>query len=507
MRQAAAIWIDVEDLFQYVRHNARPSGIQRLTFELYVALQERGRGLGRAISFVRIDDRTDEFRLVPWEQVLALFSTLARGASLPVPRAPVPGRATPRDLVIALQDRLTGVERAPFRRFVTLQLAALRSLRVLGRETLRGGGQATPIAAVSPAVAPDPMSGPSPDPVPEPPSLGTGVRLLDVACPGDWLLSLGASWHRADYGRLLARARRAGLLTGMLFYDLIPLRRPEWCHRSLVALFGTWLTGVLPALDLMLAISEATAVDLGRLLVGRNTARPGGVRALPIGTGFPSSMASLGADPVPDQAVPPPASYVLFVSTIEARKNHALMFQVWRRLLATLPPAAVPTLVFAGRVGWLVSDLMVQIANTNYCDGKLLIVEDPTDAMLTRLYQGCLFTVLPSLHEGWGLPVTESLAAGKPCITSNLSALPEAGGGLTRVFDPFDLNDAVRVIGGALADREGLACWEAEIRRRFVPVPWTDTADALLRALDAHVSVAADSPSSEPGRATVTHGA
>ena len=176
---------------------------------------------------------------------------------------------------------------------------------------------------------------------------------------------------------------------------------------------------------------------------------------------------------------------MLFVSTIEARKNHVLVFQVWRRLLAALPPAEVPMLVFAGRVGWLVADLMLQITNTNYCDGKLLIVEDPSDAMLMRLYEGCLFTVLPSLHEGWGLPVTESLAAGKPCVTSNLSALPEAGGGLARTLDPFDLNDATRVIRGILDDREGLARWEREVRQRFVPVPWARSAAVLLDALDA----------------------
>ena len=476
MRQAATVWIDVEDLFQYVRHNARPSGIQRLTYELYTALQ---RDPKRMIGFVRIDERTDEFRPVPWEQVRTLYEVLTRGSPRVTARLREPEQAEPRDRVTAWQNRLPDAARAPFHRFVTLQVAALRSLRAAGRETLRRGQPDAPSAAASPELPPEP------EPRPEP-----GSRLLDIARPGDWLLSLGASWHRADYGRLLSQARRAGLRTGMLFYDLIPLRRPEWCHRSLVASFGEWLDGVLPVLDLMLAISEATTNDLRRLLLDRS--RPGPVRTIPIGTGFPASMTGCGPEPASDGGLPLPGSYVLFVSTIEARKNHVLMFQVWRRLQATLPPAEVPTLVFAGRIGWLVSDLMLQIANTNYCDGKLLVVEDPTDAILMRLYEGCLFTVLPSLFEGWGLPVTESLAAGKPCITSNLSALPEAGGGLTRCFDPFDLNDAVRVIGEALADRAGLARWEAEVRRRFAPVPWDRSAAALLQALDAQDRVAVD---------------
>ncbi len=486
MRQAATVWIDVEDLFQYVRHNARPSGIQRLTYELYTALQAQvGSGTGgRSIGFLRIEAGTDAFRPVPWEQVRMLCQGLTRGPATPSTRQRPAGGTVPHSLAVAVQYRLPGAARAPFRRFCTLQLAALGSLRTLGRE-LVGRGRPVASAALPADPAPEPRT-PAGSPLADI-ARPAGSPLPDVARPGDWLLSLGASWHRTDYGCLLQRARDAGLRTGMLFYDLIPLRRPEWCHHTLVAAFGQWLDGVLPALDLVLAISNATADDLRRLLAGQH--RPAApVRVLPIGTGFPASLAGLRRDPepVPDHALPPAGSYVLFVSTIEARKNHVLMFQVWRRLLAALPPAEVPTLVFAGRVGWLVADLMLQIANTNYCDGKLLIVEDPSDAVLMRLYEGCLFTVLPSLYEGWGLPVTESLAVGKPCVISNLSALPETGGGLARTLDPFDLNDATSVIRGILDDREGLARWEMEVRQRFVPVPWARSAAVLLDALDAH---------------------
>ncbi len=473
MGQASAIWIDVDDLFHYVRHNTRPSGIQRLTFELYSALEARGGVAGRRIGFVRIGPHSDAFRLVSWAEVRALCHRLTAARieqeQAPPSARPRPPRRLRRRIAAAVDARLPGPARERFHRFRILQKAALRSLSELGREP-RPDASATQVAE-----RPEPA-----EPVRE------GVALRDVARPGDWLLSLGASWHRTDYGRLLERARREqGVRIAMLFYDLIPLRRPEWCHHSLVDSFGTWLEGVLPSLDALFAISGATARDVDALLSGRGPldARP--VRTIPVGTGFPASLHAVreAAESVPDHALPVPGSYVLFVSTIEARKNHALMFQVWRRLAQTVPPDDLPTLVFAGRIGWLVSDLLLQISNTNYCDGKLLIVEDPSDAVLVRLYEGCLFTVLPSLFEGWGLPVTESLASGKPCITANGSALPEAGGGLTRMFDPLDLHDAVRVIGATLADREDLLRWEQAVRRSFVPVPWTRSADALLAGL------------------------
>ena len=154
-----------------------------------------------------------------------------------------------------------------------------------------------------------------------------------------------------------------------------------------------------------------------------------------------------------------------------------------RRLLEELPSELVPTLVFAGRVGWQVEDLMRQIANADHLDGKLMVVEDPNDAELAALYQDCQFTVFPSLYEGWGLPVTESLAFGKPCLIADRTSLPEAGGELARRFDPDNLNDAFAAIRDVILDPKGLARWEARVRRDFRPVPWTASADALLAAL------------------------
>jgi glycosyltransferase involved in cell wall biosynthesis len=267
----------------------------------------------------------------------------------------------------------------------------------------------------------------------------------------------------------------------LLVYDLIPIRRPEWCERGLVRLFSSWFKDVLPLCDAVFAISRATAADVEAYARECGVVLPGPVMAIPIGTGFGSRSPDAS---VPRQrALPPPASYVLFVSTIEARKNHMLAFRVWRRLLEDLPADRVPTLVFAGRIGWLVDDLMRQIDNTAHLNGKLVVIENPTDAELVTLYRGCLFTLLPSFHEGWGLPVTESLAFGKPCIISNRTSLPEAGGPLVRSFDPDNLHDAYEVIRQVIVDRTGLMQWETEVRRDFRPVPWSAAAGAILRGL------------------------
>src|SRR6185437_13860829 len=118
------------------------------------------------------------------------------------------------------------------------------------------------------------------------------------------------------------------------------------------------------------------------------------------------------------------------------------------------------------------------LRNCDFLGGKIVLVEDPSDAELERLYQGCLFTLFPSFHEGWGLPVTESLTFGKPCVISNATSLPEAGGTLARYFDPENIADATRVIRETIADRASLAAWEQRIVSEFQPVAWDVSARA-----------------------------
>jgi glycosyltransferase involved in cell wall biosynthesis len=131
----------------------------------------------------------------------------------------------------------------------------------------------------------------------------------------------------------------------------------------------------------------------------------------------------------------------------------------------------------------MVQDLMQQLQNTNFLDGKIISIEHPSDAELAALYRGCLFTVFPSLYEGWGLPVTESLTFGKPCVISNATSLPEAGGTLARYFDPENIAEATRVIHETIADRAALAAWERRIATEFQPVAWDVSAQAIIEAL------------------------
>ena len=474
------LWIDVEDIFEYRRTNyRRPSGIQRVAFEVYRDLHERYGGTGQ-VCFVRHSLSGNEFQIVPWSEVAALFSGLAGdAAATPSSTAatPVflhlPGRQSVRRLAYRLSPSLRT-------NLTDALLTQARAWRAWGR--LLVALVRAPIIMFRQARQPTPHNA------------ATAAKFADIAAPGDILLLLGATWQHPDYGKLIDRQCKAnGLRFALLVHDLIPLRRPEWSDRVVARTFRKWICDLLPLCDTVFAVSRATATDVEAFAQEQGICLPGPVGTVPLGSVLRQAPETRSA------RLPPPGSYALIVSTIEARKNHVLLFRVWQRLLDAMPADRVPTLVFAGRIGSLVADLMQQIANTDNLGGKLMIIEAPSDAELAALYDGCLFTLMPSLFEGWGLPVTESLGFGKPCLIASRTSLPEAGGDLVRSFDPDNLNDAYAVIRNAIEDRAGLALWESQVRRAFRPVPWSATVDALLAGLGHPLTASPSNPGASLG--------
>ena len=474
---APTLWIDVEDLFEYARSNSRPSGIQRLAFQIYCVLHAQY-GSSGMVRFVRHDPARNSFRCVDWMEIAALFRGLIESApsenTAAAPSSILP-HPPARQFVRKLVHRLPVSLRVPAIDALIAQNVALHAWARLIGLFIRGVVRTPVRLAHRRKRDRDIKRGSDIEIAPRVDEFDTD------AAPGDVLLVLGSPWSHPDHASLIGKQRmRRGLRFALLVYDLIPLRRPEWCERGLVRLFRSWFSSVLPLCDQLFAISQATAADLEAWAREQSVELPGPVVPIPIGTGF--DAASLPAVQR-TRRLPPPGSYALIVSTIEARKNHLLLFRVWRRLLEQLPHERVPVLVFAGRIGWLVDDLLRQIANTDNLNGKLLIVEDPSDEELVSLYSGCLFTLFPSFYEGWGLPVTESLAFGKPCFISNRTSLPEAGGKLARCFDPDELHDAYAKIRGVIEDRADLMRWAETVKREFRPVPWSATVEALLQGL------------------------
>lgn len=426
------IWVDVGDLFDYANIFRRPSGIQRVVFELGQAMvQGDDFAHGFTVGFVR-HGAGDSFVPVPWSSVAELFSGLTEEDAPALPSRPVQPR--------------------PWLHATSLQLQALRAL-----------------AAIPQGFWPQRRA--KPETLEEPNFL--------VMQANDVLLVAGAGWSDPTYVTRIAAAKaRDGFRVALLVYDIIPLRRPEWFEPSSVHRFRLWLDGLLAVSDHLLAISVSTATDLEahQRHIGL-TEKP--VTVVRLGDGFSHEKRGQ-AHVLPESAASIEGPFVLFVSTIEVRKNHALLVDVWRMLLERMQAEMVPKLVFAGREGSLTGDLLRQLHATNCLDGKIVLRHALGDDDIASLYRGCEFTLFPSLYEGWGLPVTESLSFGCPCLAASTSSVPEAGGTLARYFDPLDTGDTADRVEAILRDPAGLAAWRVEIVAQFRPVPWSQTATMVL---------------------------
>jgi glycosyltransferase involved in cell wall biosynthesis len=452
---ACRIWIDVEDLFVWQTFGRRPSGMQRVEFELCRALAALARD---RVFFVKHDAKRRRLVAVSWEDVERLFDSISNGK---------PKRPNARGLVVA------GIRSVLIRTINSLPLN-LRAAVVRQINFFMNWAQFA-IGLFQRLRGPRAHS----DAVPASP---------DEPGQGDILAVLGCGWASLGYASFVQNAvREKGLRFALLIYDIIPLRRPEWFEEGVAEHFRTWFDGAITLADTILTISDATARDVTAYSKRNGLSLRAVPTAIPIGTGFTTRRPSTIVRPVSTR-LPPPNTYALIVSTIEVRKNHILLFRVWRRLLEDMPITSVPTLVFAGRVGWLVSDLMQELRNCNFLDGKIIHIDSPTDAELETLYAGCLFTLFPSFCEGWGLPVTESHAFGRPCIISNTSSLPEAGGQLARYIDPDDTTQAYRVIRDTIENRASFWKWRNCLRHEFRPVEWGQSARAVLEVLDQPIS-------------------
>ena len=151
--------------------------------------------------------------------------------------------------------------------------------------------------------------------------------------------------------------------------------------------------------------------------------------------------------------------FVLAVGTIEPRKNLLMLLRAFRGLLNRDPYCA--TLVIAGPRGWLADDVAALHAKLELGDQVRFLGAVPA-AELSALYSAAELFVMPSLYEGFGLPVVEAMACGAPVIVSNVSSLPEVAGDAGLCLAPDDVDAWAEAMRQVLND----PTLRAELRRK-----------------------------------------
>ncbi len=253
-------------------------------------------------------------------------------------------------------------------------------------------------------------------------------------------------------------------------HDLSFLTHPEW-HAPLNALPLRWL---VPR-----AVSEAAHVIavsswVASQLVARLHLHPAKVSV--VYEGFDS----LALSPPEDwnrrlEALGLQEGYILSVGTWEPRKNYVRLLEAYSFLAKSL--GDVPPLVVCGNPGWKYRHFL-QAVNLSPLRHRIRLISGADDATLAALYRGCGLFVLPSLDEGFGLPVLEAMASGAPVAASQAGAIPEVGGDAVLYFDPLDPEDIASKLALLLEDAKLRGDLKTKGLTRSQAFSWEATAKA-----------------------------
>lgn len=170
--------------------------------------------------------------------------------------------------------------------------------------------------------------------------------------------------------------------------------------------------------------------------------------------------------------------FILFVGTIEPRKNLNRLLDAFERLISRSERDDLQ-LVIAGRYGWMMDDFLKRIDILER-RGIVKWLGYVSDDDLRALYSTCLFFIYPSLYEGFGLPLLEAMSCGAPVITSRASAISETVGDAVLIADPIDVRSIFEAMFSLLCDadkrrslsiaglnRAGLFAWDKTARLTY----------------------------------------
>lgn len=471
------IWLDVTT----TRAWSRPAlGIVRVEAE---TARQFLRAADAGIRFCRFDLDYDAYFEVGREELVFALARLDAGGSMPtapiaapvaapsagISRPVAPALFVPRWKHLAARGLayLPDDVQAPMRRFASVRRDGVRAMRGAVRELRRSAGlllrgTEAPVATAA-AAAPAAL-----------------IRPDILFGHGDVYVSLGLDWDQKNLPYLYALKQQLDLKILLMCYDIIPIRLPHLCVAEVAAKFPRYFLDVARCADQIACISEYSRADLRRYLEDAGVPVPA-LSVVRLGCEIASASSAAPSGAVAELLG---RRFILFVSTIERRKNHETLYRAYTRLVDD-GVADLPLLVFVGMAGWGMGDLMSDLALDLRIHPYLRVLNHVSDGDLARLYQQAAFTAYPSLYEGWGLPVAESLAYGKFCLASSAASIPEVAGELIEYVDPWDVPRWAERLNWYVRHPQEVALREAAIRARYHPASWQDTGAVLVEAARA----------------------
>ena len=267
--------------------------------------------------------------------------------------------------------------------------------------------------------------------------------------------------------------QRLGVKPVFLVHDLIPITHPEYCRYGELNKHQKRMNNVLGFASGVIANSQATLDQLENYAQINGYEMPPAVVALLASPGFPS--------PALNRLIHEP--YFVVLSTIEPRKNHWLLLQLWRRLVETMG-AEAPKLVVIGQRGWECENVVDLLERCEHLRGVVIELNVCSDADLATYLHHAQALLFPSFTEGYGMPLVEALSANIPVIASDLPAFREIAGDVPEYLDPLDGIGWMKCITAYINTDSVERVTQLKRIAHFVPPSWSTHFQLVEELLD-----------------------
>jgi glycosyltransferase involved in cell wall biosynthesis len=245
-----------------------------------------------------------------------------------------------------------------------------------------------------------------------------------------YILNIGHS----DLGGFNKLLQKYELRLIFLLHDLFPLEFPEYYNGSNLP-FRIKLNNAINYSSIIIVNSKDTELRLCQYAKANNMILPPTKVAL-LGTKkLTMKLSNQTALYYPERFLDQP--YFIIVGTIEPRKNHLLLLNIWRRLVETKGDKA-PNLIIIGQRGWKCKNIIDMLDDCTSIKNKIFETNNCRDADLYGYLSNATALLFPSFAEGYGLPLVEALQLGVPVIASDIEVFHEIAGDIPDYIDPLD---------------------------------------------------------------------
>lgn len=224
-------------------------------------------------------------------------------------------------------------------------------------------------------------------------------------------------------------------------HDILPMIVPQFSGNS--SSLEDFVKQIFPIATTVITPSESTKRDLIEWMRKNQLAVPA-IKTFRLGEDFRIHKSKLDRLTLSGKYGVKKDDYIIYVSTIEPRKNHAILYYTYK--LAHGKGIKLPKLLIVGRVGHDTSNIIKMIEEDPEVNSNISIENNVDDSDLNWLYQNCKFAIMPSFYEGWGMSVIESIARGKSAVIANTSSLLEMPDECVIRFNPASTDECLAAI-------------------------------------------------------------